>query len=176
MGTSTVFADMKKKLVLNGVRWVPDVYYDFEPFYHPYVCEFIRVLNRDGIDGLLTWTRTAGVESSVQQLNLDFFQNDYAPTQAVLQPYPRDEVDFSATGAYSLYNWELFFYAPFLVAVKLSDNQRFEEALRWFHFMFNPTDASSQPSPARFWKVLPFWQHALPPNTPGDELKALIEA
>jgi len=42
------------------------------------------------------------------------------------------------------------------MAVHLSKNQRFEEAQRWFHYVFDPTDDSEGPTPERFWKVRPF--------------------
>src|SRR6266702_5397942 len=61
-------------------------------------------------------------------------------------------------GAYSAYNWELFFHVPLILAIHLSKNQRFEEAQQWFHYIFNPTDDSVGPTPERFWKVKPF-QH-----------------
>ena len=46
-------------------------------------------------------------------------------------------------GAYSSYNWELFFHAPLLIANPLSKNQRFEEARDWYHFIFNPIGVES---------------------------------
>jgi hypothetical protein len=38
-----------------------------------------------------------------------------------------------------------------LIADRLSKNQRFEEAMRWFHYIFDPTSASAGP-----WKFRPF--------------------
>ena len=72
------------------------------------------------------------------------FDADYQPTPWVVDPADRGLlpdariVDFSPDGAYSPYNWELFFHAPLLIANALSQNQRFEEARDWFHFIFNP--------------------------------------
>ena len=57
--------------------------------------------------------------------------------------YPEEIVDFSPDGAYSSYNWELFFHAPLLIANALSKNQRFEEARLWYHFIFNPIGLAS---------------------------------
>src|SRR4051794_39147048 len=31
-----------------------------------------------------------------------------------------------------------------------------EEAMQWFHYIFDPTDDSGGPTPERFWKVKPF--------------------
>ena len=75
---------------------------------------------------------------------------------AVQQPYPVNQLDFAFDGAYAIYNWELFFHIPLLLAVHLSQNQKFQDAQRWFHYIFNPTDNSAGPTPQRFWRVLPF--------------------
>ncbi|WON73552.1 hypothetical protein [Nitrosospira sp. Is2] len=76
----------------------------------------------------------------------------------VLRDYlPVKDLDFDyAEGAYSVYNWEVFYHIPFTCAVHLSKNQRFAEAQRWFHYIFDPTDNSDGPAPQRFWKVKPF--------------------
>ncbi len=71
-------------------------------------------------------------------------------------PYSVRDLDFDYKGAYSVYNWELFFHAPLSIAIHLSRNQRFEEAQKWFHYVFDPTDDSEGPTPERFWKVKPF--------------------
>lgn len=75
---------------------------------------------------------------------------------AVTQPWPVKNIDFSYDGAYSIYNWELFFHAPLLIAVHLSENGKYQDAQNWFHYIFDPTDNSPGPTPDRFWKVAPF--------------------
>lgn len=85
-----------------------------------------------------------------------FNNNHYAPTERVQQPYPVCDLDFTSSGAYSVYNWELFYHVPLAVAIHLSKNQRYEESQRWFHFIFDPTDNSDGSTPERFWKVKPF--------------------
>jgi Tc toxin complex TcA C-terminal TcB-binding domain len=86
----------------------------------------------------------------------DDFQPRYSPANSVQEPYPVKNIDFSTSGAYALYNWELFFHAPLLIAIHLSQNQKFQDAQNWFHYIFNPTDNSPGPTPERFWKVAPF--------------------
>ncbi|XXY16740.1 hypothetical protein WME88_51745 [Sorangium sp. So ce216] len=87
----------------------------------------------------------------------DFFEAAYGPNAALVErPYPVKDLDFTASGAYSVYNWELFFHVPLTVALHLSKNQRFADAQRWFHLVFDPTDDSEGPTPERFWKVRPF--------------------
>jgi hypothetical protein len=46
-------------------------------------------------------------------------------------------IDF-ATGAYGTYLREIFFHVPFLIANHLNGQQRFEDAQRWYHYIFNP--------------------------------------
>ena len=79
--------------------------------------------------------------------------------------HPKEEVDFSEEGSYSSYNWELFFHIPFMIANHLSNNQRFEEAQKWFHYIFDPTDTSSDLTnplseiiPERYWQTKPFFE------------------
>jgi hypothetical protein len=86
-----------------------------------------------------------------------FSSSHYNPNPAnVSEPYPAKNLDFTSSGAYSIYNWEIFFHAPLLIAVHLSQNQKFQDAQHWFHYIFNPTDNSLGPTPERFWKVQPF--------------------
>jgi hypothetical protein len=85
-----------------------------------------------------------------------FSGTSYQPTGMVKTPYPVKELDFSPHGAYSVYNWELFFHVPLTLAMHLGKNGRFVEAQRWLHVLFDPTDNSDGPAPERFWKVLPF--------------------
>jgi hypothetical protein len=80
----------------------------------------------------------------------------YGPSELVSAPYPVKNLDFTSNGAYSIYNWELFFHVPLTAAMHLSKNQRFEDAQHWFHYIFDPTDNSDGPTPERYWKVKPF--------------------
>jgi hypothetical protein len=85
-----------------------------------------------------------------------FTHTSYKPSHLVAQPYPVKELDFTSGGAYSVYNWELFYHIPLAVAIHLSQNQRFKEAEVWFRFVIDLTDDSDGPTPERFWKVKPF--------------------
>lgn len=128
--------------------------YQFKPFHHPYACRFIKDLNRYGIDGLM--------QRSVQMLTGTYFETDYDPVEtAVRGEDPKNEVAFTYGGAYVPYNWELFFHAPLLIADRLSQNQKFEEAQQWFHYIFNPTariDGAGLTGPERYWMFYPFHQ------------------
>ncbi|GHH82759.1 hypothetical protein GCM10018793_43130 [Streptomyces sulfonofaciens] len=126
----------------------------FRRFYHPRSREFVRELAQRGPAGLyrrVLQTAPGGFD----------FAGTYDPNpDNVLGPYPDESVDFSLTDAYGDYNWELFFHVPLLIAGRLSANQRFEEAQRWFHYIFDPanreTDAWSRPQ--RFWITKPFFE------------------
>jgi hypothetical protein len=87
----------------------------------------------------------------------NFFGTAYRPNEALVQhPFPVKDLDFTSSGAYAVYNWELFFHVPLMIAIHLSKNQRYADAQRWFHFLFDPTDDSDAATPERFWKVRPF--------------------
>jgi hypothetical protein len=122
--------------------------YRFRNFHHPYVCRFVESLERTGIDALLSLdNQSLGDSNSFQA---------YQPTHYVTKPYPFDEVEFQAGGAYELYNWELFFHVPLLIATRLSSNQRFQDAQRWFHYIFDPTGVSGNDIPGAYWRTKPF--------------------
>lgn len=141
----------------------------FETFFHPYTAEFQRRLNRYGVPGLLS------IDSQRPERlpKVMSFLEAYEPDRAtVKRPLPVHDVDFTFPGAYSLYNWEIFFHVPLFLATRLSQNQRFEEAMRWFHFIFDPTafspgDTTSQ----RYWNVLPL--RDTQPQRLDEMLKAL---
>ncbi len=55
---------------------------------------------------------------------------------------------------YALYNWELFFHTPMMLADALSKAQQFEEAMKWYHFVFHPMADGEDDK--RFWQYRPF--------------------
>jgi hypothetical protein len=140
----------------------PNTRYSFHNFYHPFGCAMISVLNRHGLSRMLGRDfqcepyRFLPMGASAVPFD---FQTVYAPSpEVVSQPFPAEEMDFSFSGAYASYNWELFFHAPLLIADRLSKNQRFEEAARWFHYIFNPTDTAGGEEPQRYWQTKPFFE------------------
>jgi Tc toxin complex TcA C-terminal TcB-binding domain len=129
------------------------VYLKFHVFFHPHTCTFIKTLNHLGVPGLLTLDSQEGDNDPKGDT---IFDNVYDPAPIVHDDYPKEDVDFRPEGAYSLYNWELFFHAPLLIADRLSKDQRFDDARKWFHYIFDPTDGSPGDAPAKYWKFLPF--------------------
>jgi receptor-binding and translocation channel-forming TcA subunit of Tc toxin/ABC toxin-like protein/neuraminidase-like protein len=136
-------------------------HFHFKNFYHPFVCDFGKLVHNPlkGIPALMS--------RSTQLKDSGFsFRQTYQPTTWVVEPpteslYPKEIVDFSPDGAYSSYNWELFFHAPLFIANSLSKNQRFEEARDWYHFIFNPIGVESATpggSPmSKYWITKPFF-------------------
>lgn len=130
----------------------------FENFYHPLTCLFAKKLYQKGVEGLMAR------ETQFADRKLDF-NNQYQPTAIVDTDYPQEIVDFDPKASYSSYNWELFFHAPLMVAERLSQNQKFEDAMRWFHFIFDPTGShdvdplTGNPAiaPQKYWITNPFY-------------------
>ncbi len=126
----------------------------FYTFYHPLICLFANKIYNEGIKGLM--------KRSTQLADKKFeFKDTYLPTVNVGTPYPRENVDFTPDGSYSLYNWELFFHAPLTLATRLAKDQKFEEAINWFHYIFNPLDPTplDLANPAsKYWVTKPFFE------------------
>ena len=114
---------------------------------------------------VLNWSNMTVTGSTV-------FETTYDPNLNYIarETFPRENVDFSPTGAYSIYNWELFFHIPLLIATSLSQNQQFEDAQKWFHYIFNPITNSTDAIPQRYWNCLPFYECA-----PWDETTGQIQ-
>ncbi len=120
-----------------------------------------------------------------QILTREFFNwTYYQPNDNyVLQPYPVDRFEFDAPEPYSLYNWELFFHAPLLVADRLTKERKFEDAQKWFHYIFSPMGAplpktgipnnmDVKTSWAKYWRFRPFLEKGKP-RTISELLKLL---
>ncbi|MBX9895652.1 MAG: hypothetical protein K2Y09_10810 [Nitrosomonas sp.] len=140
------------QIVATKFRRAPKFIYTFENFFHPFVGELIAKLNKESLSGMLD----AKWQDSLKQ---DFFKTLYNPTENdfIQVNYFPKEIDVSACGSYANYNWELFFHIPLTIAVHLSKNQRFAEAQRWFHYIFNPTSNDhTVDKPQRFWNFLAF--------------------
>lgn len=158
---------------LNGLS-ISEKYY-FQTFYHSHIHEFKKALNRDGIDGLMQLE----LQKTTDSMN---FGSSYNPNSSLVVNqgsylYPTNELDFDYRGTYSIYNWELFFHTPMLIAQRLSDNQKFEEAQKWYHYIFNPTantdeDGAASKKVSRFWRFKPFYDQA---NEPVETLNDILE-
>lgn len=131
--------------------------YELDPFYHPFARTFLRELEIGGTDQLMQRNLQLNPQQVRGHGTFDF-ASVYNPQPPVATPYPVEDVDFSVQGAYSLYNWELFYHAPMYVAAQLMANQQYQDAMQWLEYIFNPSDPSPTPVPGHFWRTLPFYQ------------------
>src|SRR5215510_7699130 len=118
--------------------------YTFLNFFHPFVGELISQLNRHSLAGVMDATWQDGLAQ-------DFFTTFYTPVHndvTKVEARPK-QIDISTGGPYANYNWELFFHIPFTIAVHLSKTQRFAEAQRWFHYIFDPTSTDQTVDPPK---------------------------
>lgn len=141
--------------------------YVFETFYHPYARTFLRELEIGGVPQLMA--RNLQEDPQKQRgwtPNFDF-KALYNPQPPVATPYPgvagapdpgESALDFAtgSSGAYSLYNWEIFYHVPMFMASLLMQNQQYQDAMICLEYIFNPTDSSGGPAPQRFWQMAPF--------------------
>jgi hypothetical protein len=160
--------------------------YWFETFYHPYARTFLRELETGGIPRLMSRNLQTDPQA-VRAAPVTFDFNDlYRPQDNVAKPFPgvagapdpgETALDFEpgSGGAYSLYNWELFYHAPMFVASLLLQNQKHQDSMNWLKYIFDPTDGSGGPVPQRFWQMAPL--HAMTaPDWAGQEIQNLMTA
>lgn len=128
----------------------------FANFYHPLLCLLRATVYRSGVPALMS--------RATQLTNTGFdFAATYQPEPVVVPPYPVEDLDFAADGAYAGYNWELFYHLPFDIALRLNRDQRFAEARNWFHYIFNPVGtADGAPAPQKYWVTKPFFSTGVP--------------
>src|SRR5262245_59062164 len=164
----------------------PKFTYEFYNFFHPFVGELIAKINKGSLSDMLdakwqanvswlslnenpdlppsedfgeAWKDSIRQDKHIAPKYRNYFRDLYNPTEndLVQVKYSPKTIDVSEHGPYANYNWELFFHIPLTIAVHLSKNQRFAEAQRWFHYIFNPTsNDQSIEQPKRFWNFLAF--------------------
>lgn len=122
----------------------------FRNLYHPMICPLRATLYKSGVGAMMKR------EQQLQQKNFSF-ATTFSPEPVVAQPYPVEDLDFSSEGSYSLYNWELFFHAPLMIAKRLASEQRFDEAMTWYHRIFDPTGTLEGSVPQKYWVTKPFY-------------------
>ncbi|MBO9202543.1 MULTISPECIES: Tc toxin subunit A-related protein [Niastella] len=140
------------------VRYAP--YYAtenaIENLYHPYVGTFLQQLNQNGLSGLL---------STFTQQNRQYATTPQTYNAERVVQWPDGGVDFGKNpdnqfkesyGSYSIYNWELFFHVPLIIADRLSKSRQYEQARNWFHYIFNPLATGPENTVRRYWQFLPF--------------------
>ncbi|MBQ3715298.1 MAG: hypothetical protein IJM92_09490 [Fibrobacter sp.] len=175
-----------------GANSVPN--YHVEMISNPQASEFRRIFKSGGVKNLYTReTEALPVSDSYYysysyynyyfsvylgyytagdwqawDLSQTLFEHSYLPGPSVAEPFPSEMVDFSWGTASSIYNWELFFFVPMLLADKMLAEQNYAAALEWLQLVFDPRmDLSNYertkrfvrelPRGAKYWKFLPFF-------------------
>jgi len=151
---------------------VPDTYYPDRDHRHWLSTRAAPVLQeriRHGVDSLLSYaTQTMLVEPS----NAPGFMTH--PIRWI--------------GGAASYMWELFFHAPFLIACRLLDEQRFDEAETWLRRIFSPSgyvdaegNLDTDPNGnVRYWNVRPLqedtaWGPVLSTGTDDPDAVAMSD-
>ncbi|WP_461644098.1 Tc toxin subunit A-related protein [Labilibaculum euxinus] len=157
----------KDLLMLEAVTFKPEMNAGLA--YHPYMETLRSNLQRYGIEGILD---PLGIDDAnhqllPQQANKAYLRDFELNSEVVKNVLPdlinsednmkyiQEQFEYGLSGAYSLYNWELFFHIPFLLANRFLIEGNFEEALRWMHFIFDPRETEGKTS-AKYWKFKPF--------------------
>jgi hypothetical protein len=169
--TDGIFIDQTNEFTAQQISG-----YTFYPFYHPYTEMFLKHLNRYGIEGLLSPNSFSpeGYEllhqATPNHNTVENAKQTYQPNLAEVNwSNMYEDINFKHGHAYATYNWELFYHIPLFIATRLSQDQRFDEAQNWFHYIFDPTETQGE-IPYRFWKIKPFHTYTV------DAMKADIEA
>jgi len=158
-----------QKFYWTGSAWSPvlpsnpysapyEVRYWFHVFYHPFTRLIWHQLSSGGFD-LLYDPNLQQNPDQIDPSGSDVFSfgSNYNPTWRVRWDHDdvtgqdRQFLDFNRNASFSVYNWEIFYHIPSYVAQLLNQNQQFEDAQKWFHYIFNPTLQGSIPVPQRFW-------------------------
>ncbi|EGT3608826.1 insecticidal toxin protein [Morganella morganii] len=93
--------------------------------------------------------RTSDNDPNGWYLNKDYHGGTFPGLESVSGlSQPDEPMDFS--GANALYFWELFYYTPMMVAMRLLQEQNFTEANRWLSYIWQPAASG-----AGDWRVRP---------------------
>jgi len=165
-----------QKYYWTGSAWSPvvpsnaasapfQVRYFFHRFHHAFTRLFWHQLGSGGFP--LLYDRNLQLNpDQIDPSGADVFnfQNTYQPVLSRVRwdhddvtGQDREFLDFNYNASYGVYNWELFFHIPLYIAGLLSQNQQFEDALTWFHYIFDPTRPGTDPAPKRFWIPKPLY-------------------
>ncbi len=156
--------EFRRRFLQGGLKWlysretealpVSDSYYYSYSYYNYYFSVYLGYY-------------TAG-DWQAWDLSQTLFEHGYLPGSVVAEPYPSSTVDFCWGSATSIYNWELFFFVPMLLADRMLAEQNCEAALNWIQLVFDPRIdltpyertkrfVRELSKGARYWKFLPFF-------------------
>ncbi|MDM4766660.1 neuraminidase-like domain-containing protein [Pelomonas sp. SE-A7] len=150
--------------ILTLLEKVTDTYSPESPFelaartHHPLACELVTRAEGRGIASVFS--------GRVQEMRREEVYRGRTQTQLskqAIERFPVYGLSFEQSrDAYACYNWETFYHAPFMVAMKFAAEGKFEDAVRWFNYIFDPIgvdDAVATPGAEQrrqFWRTQPF--------------------
>ncbi|MFV8753051.1 neuraminidase-like domain-containing protein [Nannocystaceae bacterium ST9] len=157
----------------NGFPVDPtDFWLGIELLYHPFARFMLEALTRRGPRGLYAPSPTSPLFRQLGEHDpFDDTELDLAP--GIARNRPVEEFDFRFDSPYGIYNWEIFFHVPMLIADKLATEQRWDEAQQWYHLIFNPIElVAGDDEVSKFWRIKPFVEQA--GTLAKDQLQAML--
>jgi hypothetical protein len=138
--------------------------------FHPLMCELLQTAERrpDDVAGLfdLEWQYLQMKDlrtglTYVEQLDALERGQDVLLAPGLEARDNRYAISYEAEDGYAHYNWEIFYHMPFTIASRLAAEGQFENAIRWFSYVFNPLQQNAQrgdpeASAASCWIMRPF--------------------
>lgn len=158
-------------IVNTPIYTVNQFVYHFENYFHPFVGTMIGQLNATSIAGMLDPQFLGGPSCQYTYTSSDYIPyTSTTTTPATSVTIDDQQIDVQLPGGpYAVYNWELLYHIPVMVAVYLSNNQRFAEAQKWFHLVFDPTNTGAGNPPQCFWK-----SYVFSGNNPVQDVNQLL--
>ena len=142
--------------------------------YHPFVKQMRRNLEKFGIEGLLDPgefdittednqfeyllpRQLNGAKIDHITFNNEIFLNSNSEHKLL------EQFEFHPEGTFSVYNWEVFFHIPYMMANHFYTEGDFDAALKWMHYIFDPREVARDENGSQFlnhfWKFKPFALH-----------------
>ena len=96
----------------------------------------------------LAWTRDGALDDAAQRHTFSIGELPEPGRGRDPETWPhaseRDKLTYDSRLPYAVYNWEVFFHAPMLIADQLTKHHKFAEAEQWLRVVFDPTRYSAQ--------------------------------
>lgn len=105
-------------------------------FHHPMTKKLLGYLRKDRLNKIFN-----NVKSLIPLDDDNYGSNDGILYHELKRPY-------------AIYNWESLFHSVAMLADNLSRSQRFEEAMVWWHYIFDPINVKGEVK--NVWRFLPF--------------------
>ncbi|WP_437990437.1 neuraminidase-like domain-containing protein [Sorangium sp. So ce145] len=192
--SNSLFAVSKGVVTRSGLSREKTHVASFSTFHHPLVMEVRKRLQAFGPEGIMN-RPTQALPVADNRYYSNYYYNYYGhlylgyhiagdrqawgttqrmieaelhPSRSVAQPYPLPTIEFGYGTPFGIYNWELFFHLPMLIAGRLSQDLKFEDAMKWHHYVFDPKQELTRyentkrwveglPVGCRYWNFLPFF-------------------